>query len=271
MKSLICLLSLLLSQSLYASSALKPVSVIWEQDPIPVELLVSSEQRVNFPESIAHLDVPEELSQSADLLMSAKGVLLITIRTPIQSTRVFATSVTGSVYLLDISATESATPKVITIIDPAIEAAILAAKREGEVPPFLSESRTLPTPHRPSYVVLSRFALSHHIGPERLIPEPPAGDVTSVSVKPIKLDRFVRFNRDIAAQPLKQWKIGAYYVTTIRVVNQGPDRYQFDPRGLRGEFVFVATLSTVLEPAGLASETVWSVISKKPFSLAVGG
>ena len=119
--------------------------------------------------------------------------------------------------------------------------------------------------------MLSRFALSHHIGPERLIPEPPRADVTSVSIKPVNLKRFVRFNRDIAAQPLKQWKVGDYYVTTVRVVNQGPDRYQFDPRGLRGQFVFVATLSTVLEPAGLASETVWSVISKKPFSLAVGG
>ena len=61
MKSLIFLISLLLSQSLYASPLSKPVSIVWEQDSIPVELPISSEQRINFPESIAHLDVPDEL------------------------------------------------------------------------------------------------------------------------------------------------------------------------------------------------------------------
>lgn len=237
------------------------VDIVWKDDPIPLELTVDEEQRIDFPETLAALDVPDALKENASLLLSPKGILLITVNSELADQRIFATSVTGSVYLVDISASKAVSAKDYRIVDPAVEAAREAGEKRIATPFQSRTSKRSPK----TYVELARFAMTHHMGPERLIPE--VSEATPLSVEPVDMNRFVRLQRHIDVEPLRQWQIGDVYVTTLLAKNTGTLVHQFDARALRGRFLFAATASLVLEPG---AETVWSVISKTPFSVAAG-
>jgi len=241
----------------------KPITVIWKEDPITVELPIKTEQRINFPEVIAHLDVPEELESISEFLLTATGVLHLTVKKEIKPIRIFATSVTGSVYILDISASQSSSTKTLTIIDPVLPIQQPAKKTQNKIPDFLKQqgkNKSEPI----DYVTLSQFALAHHIGPQRLIPQ--LDNANSIKLEKAKVKDFVRFNHHIEVKPLLQWQVNNLYVSTLHVKNNGEIPYQFDARGLRGEFLFVATGKLNLQTK---NETIWALVSNKPLSRAI--
>jgi hypothetical protein len=117
------------------------------------------------------------------------------------------------------------------------------------------------------YVALARFALAHYSGPERLIPPL---DAARVPVGPVDA-RWVRASAGaVTVRPLAQWQVGARYVTALDVRNRGAWPAPFEPRALRGAWVFAAALQPTLGPAGSGHHrTVWAVITEQPFNQAV--
>ncbi|MFC2754275.1 MAG: DUF3438 family protein, partial [Cardiobacterium sp.] len=69
--------------------------------------------------------------------------------------------------------------------------------------------------------------------------------------------------------PLKQWAIGDSYLTVLLVNNRSASAVEFDPRGIRGRWMFAAALYPVLEPRGSRfDQTLWALISAEPFDQA---
>lgn len=253
--------------------------VTWQGDPIPIALKVGIERRIDFPEPIAEIHVPREVEQRSRLVLTPAGHLHWTAQAPFASTRILATSVSGSLYQLDVTArADGEAEGRIVLTDPVLEAAALAkahtpddrAQREQVatqlIPDFLKRGAAgAPSPDRPGYVALARFALAHFTGPERLIP---ALDATRVAVRPIDTQAWLRVQaHTLTIRPLAQWKVGDRYVTALGVVNRGPAEVPFDPRALRGNLRFAAALHPALGPAGSGHHgSVWAVVSDQPFN-----
>ena len=253
--------------------------VTWQGDPIPIALKVGTERRIDFPEPIAEIQVPREVEQRSRLVLTPAGHLHWTAQAPFASTRILATSVSGSLYQLNVTArADGEAEGRIVLIDPVLEAAALAkahtpddrAKREQVaarlIPDFLKRGAAgAPSSDRPGYVALARFALAHFTGPERLIP---ALDATRVAVRPIDTQAWLRVQaHTLTIRPLAQWKVGDRYVTALGVVNRGPAEVPFDPRALRGDLRFAAALHPALGPAGSGHHgSVWAVVSDQPFN-----
>jgi len=259
------------------------VQAIWQGDPIPVALKAGVERRIDFPEPIADLDIPQPASAVSRVVLSPAGSLHWLAREPFGAARVLATAVSGALYQLDVSArAEGATPERLVVRDPALEASVqaqtnaptdparLEAAAAALIPDFLRPAPPGASGHPPraSYAALARFALAHYSGPARLIPKL---DATPMAVRPIAVRDWVRWPvAGLRIQPLRQWKAGKLHVTALGVDNHGSRPVPFEPKALRGRLLFAAALQPTLEPAGSGHHgTVWAVVTEQPFNQAV--
>lgn len=259
------------------------VQAIWQGNPLPVLLKVGVERRIDFPEPIADLDIPQPVSAVSRVVLSPTGQLHWLAQAPFTSARVLATAVSGALYQLDVRArTEGATPERLVVRDPALEASVqaqtnaptdparLEAAAAALIPDFLRPTPPGANGHPPraSYAALARFALAHYSGPARLIPKL---DATPMAVRPIAVRDWVRLPvAGLRIQPLRQWKAGKLHVTALGVDNHGSRPVPFEPKALRGRLLFAATLQPTLEPAGSGHHgTVWAVVTEQPFNQAV--
>ena len=263
-----------------ATDAASDTRIMWQGDPIPIGLKVQVEQRIDFPEPIAEISVPREIEQHSRIVLTPTGHLHWTANTPFASTRVLATSVSGSLYQLDVTARpDGVASGRIVLNDPVLDAAALAkahtpddrAKREQAaaqlIPKFLQQGAGAPSSDKPSYVTLSRFALAHFTGPRRLIPQL---DAIRVAVRPMKTQAWLRVQSSaLTLQPLAQWKAGDRYVTVLGALNRSAAEIAFDPRAFRGDVLFAAALHPTLGPRGSGhNQSVWVVITSQPFNRA---
>lgn len=259
----------------------RAVRVPWQNDPIAATLKVGVERRIDFPEPIADLDVPQELERQSRIVLSPTGQLHWTARVPFEPARVLATSVGGTLYQLDVGARpDGAAPPPLAITDPVLEAAAAAkanapderARRERAagalLPDFLKGEAAAGRAGGADYAALARFALAHYAGPARLIPKLEA---SRVKVAPVSARAWLRVQAAyLAVWPLAQWKVGERYVTAVGAYNRSPREAPFDPRALRGDLRFAAALHPILGPAGGGhSGTVWAVVTDRPFNEAV--
>ncbi len=255
--------------------------VPWRGDPIPVALKVNAERRVDFPEPIADLDVPKPLERQSRIVLTPSGQLHWTAKGPFEPARVLATSVSGTLYQLDVGArTDGAAPERLTLTDPLLDAAAAAKANAPDqrvrleraagrlLPDFLKGEAGGGPAGGPRYAALARFALAHFTGPARLIPKI---DAAGVAVRPIDTRAWLRVQSAyLTIQPLKQWKVGELYVTALWVTNRGAAEVPFDPRALRGALRFAAALHPTLGPQGSGhSSTVWAVVTGQPFNQAL--
>ena len=71
---------------------------------------------------------------------------------------------------------------------------------------------------------------------------------------------------------LDSWHYQGQYITAVQARDTGIDPITFDPRAIRGRFLFVATLHETLQPRGHQDDTtIWVFISDVPFNQASGG
>ncbi len=253
--------------------------VAWRGDPIPIPLKVGAERRIDFPEPIAEINVPREVEQRSRIVLTPAGHLHWTAEALFAPARVLVTSVSGSLYQLDVTArADGEAGGRIVLTDPVLDADALAkanapddrARRERVaaqlIPDFLKRGAAgAPSPDRPDYVALARFALAHFTGPQRLIPPL---DATRVAVRPIDTRAWLRVQaNDLTIRPLAQWKVGDRYVTALGVFNRGAMDVPFDPRALRGDLLFAAALHPTLGPRGGGHNgSVWAVVTSQPFN-----
>ena len=118
------------------------------------------------------------------------------------------------------------------------------------------------------YHQMVRYGFRHYVGPARLI-----GDDLGKPVKVGKGDvasSLLRMNDGrLTVKPLKQWVIGDSYLTVLLVNNRSASAVEFDPRSIRGRWMFAAALYPVLEPRGSRfDQTLWALISAEPFDQA---
>ena len=262
------------------------VEAQWRGLPLPVPLVVGQERRIDFPEPMADLDVPQAVTAHSRLVLTPTGQLHWQAREPFPAARVLATSVSGTLYQLDVHAAAQGEPlpplvirdPVVAALTPSSNSAGVSAAPGGVapdavaaalIPDFLKHGAPGATPaDRPDYVALTRFALAHYLGPARAIPPL---DASPAPVPPALRQGGLRVQGALlAVRPLASWKVGAYYVTALGVVNRRPFPVDFDPRALRGDLRFVAALHPVLAPAGSGHQhTVWAVVTDQPFHRAV--
>ena len=255
------------------------VAVVWQGDPIGIDLPVGSERRIDFPEPISDLDVPQVLSERSRIVLTPSGELHWQARAVFDPARVLATSVTGSLYQLDVGARDTGTqPLHMQLIDPllldgpadavparAANAAALQQAAADLIPDFLKNPIADSGRGQVDYVALARFALSHFSGPSRLIPKLEA---TPLPVRPLSSRQLLRVqSRFLTVRPLAQWQAGSHFVTALAVYNQSAQTVTFDPRALRRDVQFIAALHSELLPAGSGHNgTVWAVVTDRPFN-----
>jgi hypothetical protein len=258
---------------------------LWRGHPLPVALVVGQERRIDFPEPIADLDVPQAVTAHSRLVLTPTGQLHWQAQASFPATRVLATSISGTLYQLDVRAdAEGAPPPPLAIRDPVVAA--LAAPGAGSratpaagtgapdavaaalIPDFLKGPEGRAPGASPDYVTMTRFALAHYAGPARLIP---AVEASPAPLPPgMPRDGLRVQDSLLTVQPLASWKIGDHYVTTLGVTNRRAFPVDFDPRALRGDLRFAAALHPTLAPAGSGHQhTVWAVVTEQPYHRAV--
>lgn len=258
------------------------VDAIWQGNPLPVALKVGVERRIDFPEHLADIDIPQAVGRQSRVVLSPTGELHWLAQAPFASARVLATAVSGTLYQLDVSAqAEGHAPERLVVRDPLMEATTYAknhaptdrAKLEAAagalIPDFLQNSAPgAGGLNKTDYAALARFALAHYTGPARLIPKLEA---TPVEVRAINVRAWVRLPvTGLTIKPLKQWKAGNLHVTALGVYNGGSQVIPFEPKALRGRLLFAAALHPTLQPAGSGHNgTVWAIVTEPPFQHAV--
>jgi len=253
----------------------------WQGNPIAVPLKVHHERRIDFPEPVADLDVPQAVGSRSRIVLTPTGQLHWTAREPFDPVRVLATSVSGALYQLDVSArAEGEAPDRLILRDPLTPEAVdsvavapgdpahLERVAEALIPDFLKADSRQGRSGAPGYAALARFALAHYHGPERLIPRLEAH---RVPVQPVDTRQWLRIQATaLDVRPLAQWQSGALYVTAVGVENRSAQPITFDPRALRGDLAFVAVLHPTIAPMGSGHHgTVWAVVTHQPFNRAL--
>ena len=258
---------------------------LWQGSPIPLRLKVGAERRIDFPEPIADIDIPNTVGRQSRIVLSPTGQLHWLAREPFAAVRVLATAVSGTLYQFDAEAhTDGDTPDPLVLRDPILDAtadakanaptdqARLEAAAGALIPAFLQQgagaSGAAGATARPDYATLTRFALAHYSGPARLIPKL---DATRVDVRPIAVRDWVRLPATgLAITPLRQWKVNNLHVTAVGVYNGSDTAIPFEPKALRGRLLFAAALHPTVAPKGSGHNgSVWAVITEQPFNQAV--
>ena len=99
------------------------VEAQWRGLPLPVPLVVGQERRIDFPEPIADLDVPQAVTAHSRLVLTPTGQLHWQAQEPFPAARVLATSVSGTLYQLDVhAAAQGEPPPPLVIRDPVVAA-----------------------------------------------------------------------------------------------------------------------------------------------------
>lgn len=247
--------------------------VTLSKEPIPLDMPVGEEVRVEFPDTVINLNIAEPANSSiGDFLLKPDGTLLWTAKKPFKKSRVLATTTKGEVIVIDIKTGINA-DRTLTLVHPTAPTKPTEPEKKADpyelMPAFLKQQYQTGT-EKPtkqySYTDMAAFALQHYIGPSRLIEPLPATRIKPKSPA-IRLIRV--WNAELRFTLLNQWVLDKSYITAIKVKNVGSDPFHFDPRAIRGNYRFVASLHDVLPPLGsYQNETVWVFITDTPFHKA---
>lgn len=254
------------------------------EKPISLRLPLQKEVIVRFPQPVTHTDLQDQSKVNAFTnLLTPDGVLYLRAVEAFEPTRMIAQLVDGRLVMLDVSgATMGPYDGDLLIRDPAAQPIAQEPAKNPYKPAFLEDgaAKTLNMAEGDlggaatvqsgdaEFHQMVRYGFRHFVGPARLI-----GDDLGKPVKVGKSDvaaTLLRMNDGrLSVKALKQWEIGDYYLTVLLVNNKSPSAVEFDPRTIRGRWVFAAALYPVLEARGSRfDQTLWALISQVPFDKA---
>ena len=260
-------------------------------DPVQITLPVNREIRIEFPEAVIDLNVPAAVGERLQTLLKPNGALFWKATGQISNSRAIATTAAGDVILLDLHTAPSAKDDelVYRLLTPAMTQVVQAqnatpaqAARQAGLPDFLvgellggngmdsGGGVTLTdAASQYDYTDMAAFAMQHYLGPARLISNLPA---TKVKNGFIGKHLLRVWQGKVQLKVLDSWLYQGQYITAVQARNTGIDPVTFDPRAIRGNFRFVATLHETLQPRGHQEDTtIWVFISDVPFNQASGG
>jgi integrating conjugative element protein (TIGR03749 family) len=259
----ICLLPLALLFIAFTSDSTSatetvPERIVWQKEPIRLDLTVGKERRVDFPGPVK-VGLPPKL-ESMVRVQSIAGTVYLLAHSAFDETRIMVRETeSGRMYLLDVAASGEGGS------GPPVE--VYAA---DEPPNALRRSETggASEPPLPSYgyVTLMRFAAQQLYAPARLLKDLPG--VVRVPVKRKKVP-LVR-GGEVTAQPLVAWRVGDLHLTAVKLTNRTGRALILDPRTLRGEWLSAAFQHNRLLPKGDESDTTaLYLISARPFAASL--
>ena len=210
--------------------------VIWNKQPIAVQLHVGDERRVQFGAPVS-VGIPASL-QGILRTQTVNGTVYLLSQRPFPKTRVLIRELdSGQTYLLDVTAIAS----------------------DGQMPPIAVQLPNTRKPGRtavkvsgpPGYVALTRFAAQQLYAPERLLEAMPGVHRTPIQNSPVALVP----GSVVAATPLMAWRAGDLYVTAVKLQNRSKRPQLLDPRRLRGNWLSATFQHARLLPTGTDADT----------------
>lgn len=227
----------------------------WKKAPIPLELAVGQEQRIEFPATVK-VGVPDIL-QSSLRIQSVNGTLYLLAYAPFGEHRLLVRELdSGRIYLFDITASEADGTR-----NP-IQISVAESKSAGDddtAPGQPAERGS------PGYIELIRFAAQQLYAPTRLVK-----DRLGVIRVPVARDSVdLLHGGAIEATPLVAWRASGLYVTAVKLTNRTDQPQSLDPRALRGRWLAATFQHHRLLPQGdEADTTAVYLISSRPFGVS---
>jgi integrating conjugative element protein (TIGR03749 family) len=239
-----------------------PERVIWQKEPIRLDLTVGKERRVDFPGPVK-VGLPPALKPMVRV-QSIAGTVYLLAHKAFDPNRVMVRETeSGRMYLLDVAASGDGGSGLPVEVYAGEESSAYRNRptntdREIDTPPPLLPSY--------GYVTLTRFAAQQLYAPARLLKDLPG--VVRVPVKRKKVS-VVRGSA-VTAEPLAAWRAGDLYLTAVKLTNGTGRALTLDPRALRGDWLSAAFQHNRLLPKGDESDTTaLYLISKRPFAASL--
>lgn len=79
-------------------------NVLWQGSPLPIEISVGTERRIDLPEPIVDMNMPGPEHQATEVLLTREGRLFLKPKQAYGPTRIKLVSMTGELYMLDVTA-----------------------------------------------------------------------------------------------------------------------------------------------------------------------
>ncbi len=247
------LLCLLQARALAGEETLERIE--WKKAPIPIELVVGQEQRIEFPAAVK-VGVPDALP-SRLRIQSVNGALYLLAHAPFEKSRLLVRELDrGRIYLFDVTATETGGtghPIQIFVAEPSVSA-------QDNTPDGQDVERG-----SAGYIPLIRFAAQQLYAPTRLLKDAPGVVRVPVARDPVDL----LHGGAIEATPLVAWRAHGLYVTAVKLTNRTAQAQTLDPRALRGRWLAATFQHHRLLPQGdEADTTAVYLISARPFAVS---
>jgi integrating conjugative element protein (TIGR03749 family) len=259
---LLALLTLSIGWSSVSAAETIPERIVWQKDPIRLDLTVGKERRVDFPGPVK-VGLPPKL-ESMVRVQSIAGTVYLLAHGAFDPTRVMVRETeSGRMYLLDVAASGEGGS------GPPVEVyAGEESRSHRNRPTNGGRSEDTPAPALPiyGYVTLTRFAAHQLYAPARLL-----RDLTGVVRVPVKRKKvpLVR-GASVTAEPLVAWRAGDLYLIAVKLTNRTDRALTLDPRTLRGDWLTAAFQHNRLLPKGDESDTTaLYLISKRPFAASL--
>ncbi|WAH60965.1 TIGR03749 family integrating conjugative element protein [Pseudomonas silvicola] len=214
----------------------------WDRLPLAVPLVVGQERILMLDENV-RVGVPNAISAKLRVQSVGSTVYLLA-SDAIPPTRLQLQSVkSGDMVLIDIEAVAGTA---------ALEPIKIVA--DAKAPEAEAASSTTPAvPATPIPVVLTRYAAQNLYAPLRTVAPLPGLRRVPVG-KSVALSALLPTER-VTAKALAAWRLGDYWVTAVKLVNQGTSEVLLDPRHIQAT-LFAATFQhNSLGSAGTPEDT----------------
>lgn len=229
--------------------------LLWNSVPLSITVPIDSETVLRLP-TACEVGVSSGLAGELSV-ESVNNVVLLTPSAAFSKKRIALRALSGNqVYLIDITATKTATRESFELIDPALAPPVAAATESvaDSVPDSAEDAGDV-------RIALTRFAAREFYAPDRL-----RGGLSAVRTRVSDLPVELYRGGSVRAIPRAGWAYHQHYVTAVELVNLTPDTRELDPRLLRGSWLTATFQHGVLAPAGAqGATTMVYLVSTAPF------
>lgn len=214
----------------------------WNRMPLAVPLVVGQERVILLDQDV-RVGVPGTVNGKLRV-QSIGGTVYLLPSEPIGPTRLQLQSVaSGSIILLDIEATPGA-----EALEPVQIAAGSDSHEAGD--DAKPSAPALPTPVP---VALTRYAAQSLYAPLRTVEPLPGARRVPVKL-PSNLNPLLP-TESVAITPMAAWRLGDFWVTAVKIRNQGDRQVQLDPRQLQATLFGASFQHTYLGSQGTPEDT----------------
>lgn len=232
----------------FASTLAFAVEILkWDRIPLNVPLRVDDE-RIIFLDRNVRVGLERPVSDRLRI-QSAGGAIYIKALDEVPKSRLQVQVIeSGELILIDLYTVESDSP-----IDTSDSIRIVDDRAvSGDVTPDGHDAKVTESLKIPAPVALTRYASQSLYAPLRTVEPVPGLRKVGIRVH----NRLRLFpTESIAGTPLVAYKLGAYTVTAIKLVNTSPNMVDLDPRKLQGDFHSATFQHNWLGSAGTAEDT----------------